>query len=228
MSSNLVELIRRHHAHDAPTALAVLKDAIAERGEITDDDRREAASRSGLVCTGTACLAATNDAHVNELRAGLGLDLGQRSGDGALSLAQTVCLGYCHASPAVRVGDTIDAGPGVIDRVLKRAERAAPEPRDDDRALVAERRVGVGRRDRRGAGAQGQARRAQVLGLHRQQPAHDVRDAGRARAVHELRRCAGATQRVRWRRPHRWASPRTVATSCSGVISGVTRTRGSA
>jgi NADH:ubiquinone oxidoreductase subunit F (NADH-binding)/NADH:ubiquinone oxidoreductase subunit E len=154
MSSNLVELIRRHHAHDAPTALAVLKDAIAQRGEITDDDRREAASRSGLpeaaihgvstfyddllhprgarhvrVCTGTACLAATNDAHVDELRAGLGLDLGQRSDDGAVSLAQTVCLGYCHASPAVRVGDTIDAGPDVIDRVLQRAERAAPEPR---------------------------------------------------------------------------------------------------
>ena len=107
-------------------------------------------------------------------------------------------------------------------------QRAAHEPRDDHRALVGERRVDVARRQPRRARAQGQARRAQVLGLHRQQPAHDVRDAGRARAVHELRRCAGATQRVRWRRPHRRASPRTIATSCSGVISGVTRTRGSA
>jgi formate dehydrogenase iron-sulfur subunit len=50
-------------------------------------------------------------------------------GDGSVSLAQTVCLGYCHASPAVRVGDTIDAGPGVIDRVLAGTERPAPEPR---------------------------------------------------------------------------------------------------
>ncbi len=153
MSSNLVELIRRHHAHEAPTALGVLKEAIDARGVITDDDRREAARRSGLpdaavhgvstfyddllhprgarhirVCTGTACYAATADAHVDELRERLGLELGQRSDDGAVSLAQTVCLGYCHASPAVRVNDTIDAGPDVVDRVLGLAERPAPEP----------------------------------------------------------------------------------------------------
>jgi len=154
VSSNLVELIRRHHARDAPTALDVLKQAIDERGVITDDDRREAAQRSGLpeaavhgistfyddllhprgkrhirVCTGTACFAATNDAHVDELRTALSLDLGQRAPDGETSLVQTVCLGYCHCSPAVRVGDVIDAGPGVIDRVLQNSERAAPEPK---------------------------------------------------------------------------------------------------
>jgi NADH:ubiquinone oxidoreductase subunit F (NADH-binding)/NADH:ubiquinone oxidoreductase subunit E len=154
VSSNLVELIRRHHAQDAPTALQVLKEAVDARGVITDDDRREAAARSGLpeaavhgvstfyddllhprgerhirVCTGTACFAATGDAHVDELRAATGLDLGRRSDDGATSLVQTVCLGYCHCSPAVRVGDVIDAGPGVIDRVLDGTERPAPEPR---------------------------------------------------------------------------------------------------
>ena len=83
MSRNLVELIRRHHAVDAPTALEVLKEAMDEHGEITDDDRRRAAEVSGLpeaavygvstfyddllaprgarhvrVCTGTACFAA--------------------------------------------------------------------------------------------------------------------------------------------------------------------------
>jgi hypothetical protein len=47
-SHNLVELVRRHHAERAPTALEVLKDAIERRGEITDDDRRVAAERSGL------------------------------------------------------------------------------------------------------------------------------------------------------------------------------------
>ena len=84
MSKNLVELIRRHHEQDAPTALEVLKEAVDDHGEITDDDRRVAAERSGLpeaavygvstfyddllqprgarhvrVCTGTACFAAT-------------------------------------------------------------------------------------------------------------------------------------------------------------------------
>src|SRR4030081_2960165 len=91
-TSNLVELVRRHHAVAAPTALEVLKEAMERRGEITDDDRRVAAERSGLpeaavygistfyddllaprgerhirVCTGTACFAATGDAHVDSL-----------------------------------------------------------------------------------------------------------------------------------------------------------------
>ena len=153
MSRNLVEMVRRHHAVGAPTALEVLKEAMERRGEITDDDRRLAAERSGLpeaavhgvstfyddllqprgrrhvrVCTGTACFAATADAHVDELRAGLGLQFGQRSADGEVSLAETVCLGFCHSSPAVRDGDVVDAGPGVVERVLAGTSRPAAEP----------------------------------------------------------------------------------------------------
>ena len=48
VSRNLVELVRRHHEQGAPTALEVLKEAMDQRGEITDDDRRVAAERSGL------------------------------------------------------------------------------------------------------------------------------------------------------------------------------------
>ena len=153
MSANLVELIRRHHAEQAPTALEVLKEAMELRGEITDDDRRVAAERSGVpeaavhgistfyddllqprgrrhlrVCTGSACFAATADAHVDALRDGLGLGLGERSAGGDVSLAETVCLGFCHSSPAVRDGEVIDAGPGVVDRVLAGTTRAADEP----------------------------------------------------------------------------------------------------
>ena len=119
MSRNLVELVRRHHALDAPTALDVLKQAVELRGELTDADRREAAARSGLpeatvhgvstfyddllqprgarhvrVCTGTACFAATGDAHVDALRSAFGIELGERSEDGSVSLAETVCIGF--------------------------------------------------------------------------------------------------------------------------------------
>jgi NADH:ubiquinone oxidoreductase subunit F (NADH-binding) len=80
------------------------------------------------VCTGTACFAASGGAHVDELAAGLGLDLGERSVDASVSLAETVCLGFCHSSPAVRDGEVIDAGDGVIERVLAGATRAADEP----------------------------------------------------------------------------------------------------
>lgn len=153
MSRNLVEIIRRHHDLGAPTALEVLKAAVADHGEITDDDRRDAAQRSGLpeaavhgvstfyddllqprgkrhisVCTGTACFAATAGAHVDELREGLGCELGQRSSDGSVSLAETVCLGYCHSSPAVREGDIVDAGSGAVRRVLDGAAAPAHEP----------------------------------------------------------------------------------------------------
>lgn len=159
MSRNLVELVRRTHAQRAPTALEVLKAALEDHGEITDEDRREAARISGLpeaavygvstfyddlavprgarhvrVCTGTACFAATADAHVSALRDGFGLDLGERREDGSLSLAETVCLGFCHSSPAVRDGDLIDAGEGVVERALSGALRAAREP--DWRSLL--------------------------------------------------------------------------------------------
>ena len=153
MSNNLVELVRRHHAVQAPTALEVLKRAMDDHGEITDQDRRAAAAASGLpeaavygvstfyddllaprgkrhirVCTGTACFAATGDAHVEEIKRELGLDLGECREDGEVSLAETVCLGFCHSSPAVRDGDLIDAGANVVARLLAGETRAAAEP----------------------------------------------------------------------------------------------------
>jgi NADH:ubiquinone oxidoreductase subunit F (NADH-binding)/NADH:ubiquinone oxidoreductase subunit E len=153
MSQNLVELIRRHHAVDAPTALELLKGAVEDHGELTDEDRRAAAAATGLpeaavygvstfyddllaprgrrhvrVCTGTACFVAAGERPARELGAGLGLAPGERSADGSVSLAETVCLGYCHSSPAVRVGDAVDAGTGAIERVLAGESRAAPEP----------------------------------------------------------------------------------------------------
>ena len=154
MSANLVELIRRHHAVAAPTAVELLSAAVERRGELTDEDIREVAEQARLpeatvhgiatfyddlivrrgrrhvrVCTGTACFAATGGAHVDEVAAGLGVGLGERSDDGEVSLVETVCLGFCHSSPAVRDGETIDAGPG--------RDRAGARGRDPQRAGAA-------------------------------------------------------------------------------------------
>jgi NADH:ubiquinone oxidoreductase subunit F (NADH-binding)/NADH:ubiquinone oxidoreductase subunit E len=153
VSQNLVELIRRHHKVQAPTALEVLKQAVEDHGELTDADRERAAALSGLpeaavygvstfyddllaprgashvrVCTGTACFAAAGESHVDAVRAGLGLELGERRQDGSVSLAETVCLGFCHSSPAIRVGDVVDAGPGAVERAVAGTTAAAPEP----------------------------------------------------------------------------------------------------
>jgi NADH:ubiquinone oxidoreductase subunit E len=153
VSQNLVELIRRHHVFHAPTATDVLKAAMDDHGELTDDDRRRAAELSGLpeavvygvssfyddlvlprgarhvrVCTGTACFAATGGSHVEAVSEGLGLALGERRADRTVSLAETVCLGFCHSAPTVRDGDVIDAGPDVVARLLAGTTRPAAEP----------------------------------------------------------------------------------------------------
>ena len=153
MPGNLVQLARRHGSPGSPTVVELLSAAVRERGCLTDEDIRAAAAASGLpeatvhgvatfyddllaprgrrhvrVCTGTACFAATGGAHEQELSAGLGVEAGERSADGSLSLAGTVCLGFCHSAPAVRDGDVVDAGPGAIERVLADAARPAREP----------------------------------------------------------------------------------------------------
>ncbi len=103
----------------------MLKAAVADHGEVTDDDRRRAAEISGLpeaavygvstfyddllmpvgrrhvrVCSGTACFAATGGSHIDAVADGLGLTFGEVSDDGEVSLTETVCLGFCHSSPA--------------------------------------------------------------------------------------------------------------------------------
>jgi NADH:ubiquinone oxidoreductase subunit F (NADH-binding)/NADH:ubiquinone oxidoreductase subunit E len=154
VSRNLITLIERSSTVGrAPSALDLLREAADDHGEITDADRRHAAAVTGLpeatvygissyyddltqprgarhvrVCTGTACWAAARENHVHELESGLGLAMGERSDDGSISLGETVCLGFCHSSPAVRDGDTVDAGPGAIARVLGGTAAAADEP----------------------------------------------------------------------------------------------------
>ncbi|MEA2331617.1 MAG: NADH-quinone oxidoreductase subunit [Thermoleophilaceae bacterium] len=153
MSRNLTDLLRTREREARPTALAVLKEAMDRRGEITDEDRKRAAELSGLpeatvygvstfyddltqprgrrhvsVCTGTACWASDFGAHVAAVGEGLGLGLGERSEDGEVSLGATVCLGFCHTAGAVRDGELVDAGEGVADRVVAGTARQADEP----------------------------------------------------------------------------------------------------
>jgi NADH:ubiquinone oxidoreductase subunit F (NADH-binding)/NADH:ubiquinone oxidoreductase subunit E len=154
VSRNLVELLIRHADGDADaTALELLRDVVDERGVITDDDRRAVARATGLpeatvfgvstfyddltqprgarhvrVCTGTACWAATGDAHVREAEQALGIGLGECAADGAVSLAETVCLGFCHSSPAFRDGDVVEAGAGALERIVAGTAQEAPEP----------------------------------------------------------------------------------------------------
>ena len=169
-----------------------------DRGEITDDDRRVAAERSGLpeatvygvstfyddlltprgerhvrVCTGTACFAATGDAHVDEMRDGA-RPRARRARGGRLGLPRRDRLPRLlprRARPSATATSSMP-GPGVVERLLAGARRvAAAEPDAGQRprragADPARRLVGPARArwrpDARGAarGGQGGRRRA--------------------------------------------------------------------
>ena len=153
MSRNLADLITRHEESLEQNAIALLDEARERDGGITREAMREVAAKTGLpeatvygittyyddfqrpfgrrevsVCTGTACWEAGGREVAAGLEAGLGLEMGTASEDASVSLSETVCLGFCHCSPAVRDGDLVDAGEGVAERVVAGEGRPAPKP----------------------------------------------------------------------------------------------------
>src|SRR5680860_586796 len=153
MSHNLIEMLRARERDGEPTAMSILKDAVRDHGEVTDDDRRRAAERSGLpeatvygissfyddlteprghrhvaACNGTACWAANAGDYVGDLGERLGLKPGERSEDGEVSYGTVYCLGFCHSGPAFRDGEVVDAGEGALARVAGGAAVQAEEP----------------------------------------------------------------------------------------------------
>ena len=160
MSKNLVELVRRHHAVQAPTALEVLK-AGGRRARRADRRRSPArpprcpvsprrpctASRRSTticssprgerhvrVCTGTACFAATGGRHVDELaRAARPRPRRARRTTDRSRLPRPSASASATPRPRSATATTIDAGPDVVDRVL------AGDDSRGRRARVAER-----------------------------------------------------------------------------------------
>lgn len=66
------------------------------------DFRREPAGRHTLkVCRAEACQSMGCEALVEHLRGRLGIDVGETTPDGALTLETVYCLGNCALSPAV-------------------------------------------------------------------------------------------------------------------------------
>ena len=137
MSENLVALQRANHRLDRGTSsIDLLRTALADHGRITSEDVRAVSVATGMseaavhgvatyyadlgvaprgrtrvkVCRGTACFAACKGESEAWLANGLGLRPGEASADGAVSLERTSCLGFCHAAPAVVVGEVVHAG----------------------------------------------------------------------------------------------------------------------
>ncbi|HLI31640.1 MAG TPA: NAD(P)H-dependent oxidoreductase subunit E [Solirubrobacteraceae bacterium] len=155
MSGNLTELLARAGGPQAPNALAELKRSRERERALEPDELARIATRTGLpeatihgiatfyedlreprgrrhirLCTGTACFAAGAPQLLRRIAGELGVEPGCCTEDGETSLAEVYCLGLCHSAPALCDGGVIDAGPGLLERVLAErcADVAAPEP----------------------------------------------------------------------------------------------------
>ncbi|HEY6935027.1 MAG TPA: NAD(P)H-dependent oxidoreductase subunit E [Marmoricola sp.] len=79
------------------------------------------------VCAGTGCLAASGGAHVVSVERALGVRTGACSPDGAVSLQEVRCVGYCYAGPAALDDDLPCAGPNLADQLTGKSPRVDPE-----------------------------------------------------------------------------------------------------
>lgn len=61
------------------------------------------------ICRAEACQAMGGRGLADHARASLGVDFGETTADGAITLQQVFCLGNCACSPSVRIDDAIYA-----------------------------------------------------------------------------------------------------------------------
>jgi len=74
------------------------------------DFRTEPAGRHVVqICRAEACQAMGSRALEQHALASLGLDFGETTDDGAITLEEVYCLGNCACSPSVRIDDDIHA-----------------------------------------------------------------------------------------------------------------------
>lgn len=84
------------------------------------------APRHVRVCAGTACFIAGGGRHIAQVEQALGVRAGARSDDGAVSLQEVHCLGFCYGGPAALDGDAPAAGADLADQLTGQAPRRAP------------------------------------------------------------------------------------------------------
>lgn len=74
------------------------------------------------VCLGTACYVKGSDKILSELSKKLGVDVGETTADGKISLVEARCIGECGKAPVVSIdNDRIisQADPSMADEIIK-------------------------------------------------------------------------------------------------------------
>jgi bidirectional [NiFe] hydrogenase diaphorase subunit len=77
-------------------------------------------------CGAAACFAASGGRHMAEVEAALGVEAGCRSADGAVSLQEVRCLGYCFGGPAALDGEDACAGADLAAQLQGTSPRKTP------------------------------------------------------------------------------------------------------
>ena len=111
-----------------PDAVPLIADALAlSRAEVVGilnfyhDFRQEPAGRHILrVCRAESCQAMGCEALVDHVRHRLGIEMGETTPDGAITLETVYCLGNCALSPAVLLDGDLHGrvSPERADRIL--------------------------------------------------------------------------------------------------------------
>jgi NADH-quinone oxidoreductase subunit F len=77
-------------------------------------------------CGAAACFAASGGRHMADVEAALGVEAGSRSADGAVSLQEVRCLGYCFGGPAALDGEDACAGADLAAQLEGSSPQKAP------------------------------------------------------------------------------------------------------
>jgi formate dehydrogenase subunit gamma len=114
---------------DLPVIADVLNLSVAEvHGVVTfyRDFRRSPGGRAVVrVCRAEACQAVGAEALAEHAQRRLGVEFGETTADGAVTLDEVFCLGNCALGPAVQVGERLHGrvSPARFDTLLAEAAR---------------------------------------------------------------------------------------------------------
>ncbi|MEU8006059.1 NAD(P)H-dependent oxidoreductase subunit E [Catellatospora sp. NPDC049111] len=112
--------------HVAVTAANVPAAAAYGTATYFTDLSSPTAARHVRVCAGTACFIAGGGRHLAQVEQVLGVRAGECSADGAVSLQEVHCLGFCYGGPAALDGDAPAAGADLTDQLSGLVPRRAP------------------------------------------------------------------------------------------------------
>jgi formate dehydrogenase subunit gamma len=113
----LLHAIQKDIGYVPPESVAAIARALGlSRAEVHGvisfyHDFRSAPAGSHVlqICRAEACQAMGSRALETHAKQTLGIDYGETTGDGAISLEPVYCLGNCACSPSVRIDDAIHA-----------------------------------------------------------------------------------------------------------------------